>query len=115
MNLISLCLQRNPPNSISVLWQLPQFTLLMVGEVLLAIPGIQFAFTQAPSSMKSVLTAAWFINNAFGNIIVVFITELKPFRRQVCWTLELNVKNALKLIIHLRVSFSLWNIFFTPD
>ena len=55
----------------------------MIGELLLAIPGIQFAFTEAPSAMKSVLTAFWFINNAFGNLIVVFITELKPVQQEV--------------------------------
>lgn len=55
----------------------------MIGEVLLSIPGIQFAFLQAPQSMKTVLTAFWFINNAFGNLIVVFITELKPVKNDV--------------------------------
>lgn len=48
----------------------------MLGELLLSIPGLKFAFTQAPTSMKSVVTAAWFLNNAFGNLIVVIITEL---------------------------------------
>jgi archaellum biogenesis protein FlaJ (TadC family) len=28
--------------------------------------------------MKSVLTAAWFANNAFGNLIVVVLTEIQP-------------------------------------
>lgn len=55
----------------------------MIGELLLAIPGIQFAFKEAPSSMKSVITAVWFINNAFGNLIVVLITELKPVAKEV--------------------------------
>lgn len=64
-------------SSIPVLWQVPQFFLLMMGEVLLSIPGLQFSFTEAPSNMKSVLTASWFINNAIGNLIVVFITELR--------------------------------------
>lgn len=66
----------------SILWQMPQFFLIMMGEVLLSIPGLQFSFTQAPPAMKSVLTAAWFCNNAFGNLIVVAITEWQPFKRQ---------------------------------
>lgn len=32
--------------------------------------------------MKSVLTAAWYCNNAFGNLIVVAITEWQPFKQQ---------------------------------
>uniref|UniRef100_A0A6M2DX68 Putative h+/oligopeptide symporter n=1 Tax=Xenopsylla cheopis TaxID=163159 RepID=A0A6M2DX68_XENCH len=66
----------------SVLWQFPQFLLLMLGEVLLSIPGLQFAFTQAPKSMKSVLTAFWFVNNALGNLIVVIITEIDMIKLQ---------------------------------
>lgn len=62
------------PNQISILWQIPQFFFLMMGEVLLSIPGLQFAFTQAPDYMQSILTAFWFVNNAIGNLIVVLIT-----------------------------------------
>lgn len=69
-------------NQPSILWQMPQFFLIMMGEVLLSIPGLQFSFTQAPPSMKSVLTATWFCNNAFGNLIVVAITQWKPFKLQ---------------------------------
>lgn len=55
----------------------------MLGELLLSIPGLQFAFTHAPTSMKSVVTAAWFLNNAFGNLIVVIITEVGIFSSQM--------------------------------
>ncbi|XP_067615018.1 solute carrier family 15 member 2 isoform X2 [Eurosta solidaginis] len=68
-----------PYRSINIAWQIPQFLLLMLGELLLSIPGLKFAFTQAPASMKSVVTASWFINNAFGNLIVVIITKLNFF------------------------------------
>uniref|UniRef100_A0A1A9ZCD6 Major facilitator superfamily (MFS) profile domain-containing protein n=1 Tax=Glossina pallidipes TaxID=7398 RepID=A0A1A9ZCD6_GLOPL len=71
-----------PPKSVNVSWQIPQFLLLMLGELLLSIPGLQFAFTQAPPSMKSVVTAAWFLNNAFGNLIVVLFKELALFNNQ---------------------------------
>ncbi|XP_061393632.1 peptide transporter family 1 [Musca vetustissima] len=71
-----------PYKSVNVMWQVPQFICIMLGELLLSIPGLQFAFTQAPASMKSVVTAAWFLNNAFGNLIVVIITELHMFRTQ---------------------------------
>lgn len=32
--------------------------------------------------MKSVVTAAWFLNNAFGNLIVVLFKELALFNNQ---------------------------------
>ncbi|XP_055855555.1 solute carrier family 15 member 1 isoform X2 [Episyrphus balteatus] len=71
-----------PYKSISIAWQVPQFALLMMGELFLSIPGLHFAFTQAPLSMKSVVTAAWFLNNAFGNLLVVIITELDILQSQ---------------------------------
>lgn len=71
-----------PITNISIMWQLPQFFLLMMGEILISIPGLQFSFTEAPASMKSVLTASWFINNAIGNLIVVAVTEVGPVSRQ---------------------------------
>lgn len=75
-------IEENEMKSLNILWQIPQFVLLMMGELFLSIPGLQFAFTQAPESMKSILTAAWFLNNAFGNLIVVFLTEIKVFQSQ---------------------------------
>ncbi|XP_055308001.1 peptide transporter family 1-like, partial [Sitodiplosis mosellana] len=66
----------------SILWQFPQFLLIMLGEVMLSIPGLSFSFKQSPYSMRSVMTAAWFCNNAFGNLIVIAITELEPFKLQ---------------------------------
>ncbi|XP_030374948.1 peptide transporter family 1-like [Scaptodrosophila lebanonensis] len=67
----------SPSQSVNIAWQLPQFLLLMLAELLLSIAGLQFAFTQAPRSMKSVVMAAWFLNNAFGNLIVVIVTQLQ--------------------------------------
>lgn len=82
----------------------------MVGELLLAIPGIQFAFKEAPNSMKSVITAVWFINNAFGNLIVVLITELKPVQQEV-----IILTFLIFLILILPLNFSRWSISCTRD
>lgn len=70
----------NCTENLSIFWQFPQFILLMFGEVWLSIPGLNFSFTQSPPSMRSVMMAAWFCNNAFGNLIVVVLTELHLFR-----------------------------------
>lgn len=69
-------------NAISVMWQFPQFLLIMIAEMLISVPGLKFAYTHAPGSMKSVLTAIFFINNALGNLVVVCITELNMFNEK---------------------------------
>lgn len=47
-----------------------------------SVTGLEFSFTQAPESMKSVLQACWLLTVAFGNIFVVIIAELKFFKSQ---------------------------------
>ncbi|KAK3890053.1 hypothetical protein Pcinc_005968 [Petrolisthes cinctipes] len=71
-----------PPNSVHMAWLIPQYLTITVSEVMFSITGLQFSFTQAPSSMKSVVQAAWLITVAFGNLIVVIIAGAKIFERQ---------------------------------
>lgn len=47
-----------------------------------SITGLQFSFTQAPESMKSVLQGFWMLTVAFGNLIVVAVTGAKFFDDQ---------------------------------
>jgi len=42
------------PNTISILWILPQYFIITVAEVLVSVTGIEFAYSQAPRSMKYV-------------------------------------------------------------
>lgn len=42
-----------------------------------SVTGLEFSFTQAPSSMKSVLQAFWLLTVTFGNIFVVIIAKIK--------------------------------------
>ncbi|XP_039285980.1 peptide transporter 3 isoform X2 [Nilaparvata lugens] len=71
-----------PPNKVSLIWMLPQYGFLSVGEALLAESAISFSIAQAPKSMKSVTLAMWYLSIALGNLIVIIITEVKPFRSQ---------------------------------
>lgn len=43
------------PNSVSVLWQLPQYFVMTMGEILFSVTGLEFSYSQASPSMKSVL------------------------------------------------------------
>ncbi|KAK3921418.1 Peptide transporter family 1 [Frankliniella fusca] len=70
------------PNVIHIVWMLPQLIVISIAEVMFSVTGLEFAFTQAPVSMKSVLTSAWLLTVAFGNLIVVLITEIRFFSSQ---------------------------------
>lgn len=47
-----------------------------------SVTGLEFSFTQSPSSMKSVLQAFWLLTVTFGNIFVVIIAKIKLFEAQ---------------------------------
>jgi POT family proton-dependent oligopeptide transporter len=59
---------------LSILWQLAPYMILTTAEVLISTTGLEFAFTQAPKTMKSTITGYWQLTVAIGNLLVVFIT-----------------------------------------
>merc|ERR1711976_361237 len=63
------------PNIVHILWLLPQYIIITVGEIMFSITGIEFAYSQAPERMKSVVQALWLWTTAFGNVIVIFVAE----------------------------------------
>uniref|UniRef100_A0AAY4BWS4 Solute carrier family 15 member 2 n=1 Tax=Denticeps clupeoides TaxID=299321 RepID=A0AAY4BWS4_9TELE len=62
-------------NNINIAWQIPQYVLITAGEVMFSITGLEFSYSQAPASMKSVLQAGWLMTVAFGNVIVLIVAE----------------------------------------
>jgi POT family proton-dependent oligopeptide transporter len=58
-------------------WQLPAYALLTAGEIMVSITSLEFSYTQAPKTMKSVVMAVylWSISagNAFTALVHVFI------------------------------------------
>ena len=71
------------PNSVSLFLQVPMYIIITVAEVMFSINGLEFAYSQAPASMKAICQAAWLWTVAFGNLVVVIIAESKLFESQV--------------------------------
>lgn len=68
--------------SISVLWQIPGYVVITLAEVMVSITGLEFAYTQAPKSMKSTLMGFWLLTIAIGNFLI------EPFLRLSNWMAE---------------------------
>ena len=64
------------PNSIHIFWLLPQYLVISVCEVLFSITSVEFAYSQAPTTMKSVLQSLYLMTTAVGNLITVLIVEI---------------------------------------
>lgn len=56
-----------------------------------SITGLEFSYSQAPVSMKSLLTACFLLTTAFGNLIIVVIESAKLFEKQVRLLLEVTL------------------------
>lgn len=69
-----------PGNSVSMMWQLPQFVLITVGEIMFCITGLEFSYSQASPRLKSVVLALWYVSNAFGDMVPTLISFGEMFR-----------------------------------
>ena len=63
-------------NKVHIMWLLPQYIVVTVGEILFSITSMEFAYSQAPPSMKSVLQALYLMTTAVGNLITMVIVEI---------------------------------------
>uniref|UniRef100_A0A8C0JXP0 Solute carrier family 15 member 2 n=1 Tax=Canis lupus dingo TaxID=286419 RepID=A0A8C0JXP0_CANLU len=97
-----------PANKLSIAWQLPQYALVTAGEVMFSVTGLEFSYSQAPSSMKSVLQAAWLLTVAVGNIIVLVVAQ---FSGLVQWA-EFILFSCLLLVVCLV--FSIMGYYYVP-
>ncbi|CAG7715932.1 unnamed protein product [Allacma fusca] len=70
------------PNSMHMFWLFPQYIIMTMGEIMFSITIMDFSYSQAPTSMKSVMQSAWLMTVAFGNLIVVIIAEARFFDKQ---------------------------------
>lgn len=64
---------------ISVLWQFIPFLVITMAEVMISITGLEFAYTQAPRSMKSTIMSMWLLTVFFGNMITAYIAKINVF------------------------------------
>jgi proton-dependent oligopeptide transporter, POT family len=64
---------------ISILWQVLPYVVLTVGEILVSVTGLEFAYTQAPLTMKSVIQSFWNLTTAAANLAVALASALAFF------------------------------------
>ena len=60
-------------DAVSISWQALPYVLLTFGEVLVSATGLEFAYSQAPASMKGVIMAFWYLAVTVGNLWVLLV------------------------------------------
>jgi POT family proton-dependent oligopeptide transporter len=54
----------------SINWQFLAYIILTLGEAMVSITGLEFSYTQAPTTMKSSVMALWLLTVASGELFV---------------------------------------------
>ena len=62
-----------------VFWQVLPILILTMGEVMISVTGLEFAFTQAPRSMKSTIMSFWLLTSAVGNLVAAVVSQWNRF------------------------------------
>jgi POT family proton-dependent oligopeptide transporter len=57
-------------------WQLLAYFLMTLAEVLLVITCMEFSYTQAPKSMKSLVMALFYLSISAGNLFTALVNQV---------------------------------------
>ena len=61
---------------------IPQYFIITLSEVFVSVTGIEWAYTEAPTCMKSIVNAFWVLTTCVGNLIDLAIVSIKFTRIQ---------------------------------
>jgi len=98
-------------SQISVIWLTIQFFVMTVGEILVSVSGLEFSYSQAPKSMKSVIMSIWLSTTALGNAFVAVFAEFSTFNLAV----EFFFYAGLMLVFSLFFIVVTWNYRYVTD
>ncbi|KAL7670025.1 hypothetical protein ACOME3_004967 [Neoechinorhynchus agilis] len=100
----------NRQSSIHILYQIFQYLVLTAAEILFSISGLHFAYAEADTSMKSVMTAIWLMTNSIGNLITLIINSATGDQSGDIWLFFLYAA----LIIVVDIVFMILVRFYVP-
>lgn len=64
---------------VNIIWQIIAYIFLTVGEILVSITGLEFAYTQSPRYMKSTIMSMFFLTIFIGNMFTSWIASINQF------------------------------------
>ena len=67
-------------HTLSVAWQIIPYLIITCSEVMVSITGLEFAYTQAPRTMKSTIMSFWLLTVFIGNLLDAYIAKINIFQ-----------------------------------
>lgn len=62
--------------SISMGHQIPVYAIATFAEILIATTALEFAYTQAPSSVRTLCTGIWYLTTCMGNVFCILLKKM---------------------------------------
>jgi POT family proton-dependent oligopeptide transporter len=59
----------------SVAWQFLAYCIVTAAEIMVSITGLEFSYSQAPKTMKSVIMAVWLFSVSLGNFVTAAVNH----------------------------------------
>ena len=91
--------------SLSLAWQLVPYIILEAGEVMVSATALEFAFSQAPASLKSTIMSLWLMTIAGGHFLVAAFTNLNARFVKVAGAAEFLFYAVLMFVV--AITFAL--------
>ncbi|CAM4754923.1 unnamed protein product [Rotaria magnacalcarata] len=63
-------------NDITVAWQIPAYFFIAISEIFASVTGLEYAFIQAPPSMKSIVMSLFLFTSAIGSILNIALVPV---------------------------------------
>lgn len=90
---------------VNMLWQIPQYVVMTMGEVMFSVTGLEFSYEQAPDSMKSVVQSFWTLTVAFGHAILLVVTEIHIFPKQSYEFMLFSILMVIDMLIFAGLAY----------
>jgi POT family proton-dependent oligopeptide transporter len=62
--------------NVSILWQVGSYFILTAAEVLVSVTALEFSYSQAPNSLKSLIMGLYLLSVTLGNTITSIVNKL---------------------------------------
>lgn len=98
----------------SLAWQLPAYFLITLAEVMISITALEFSYTQAPKSAKSLMLGLNFLSVSLGNLFTALINLFGTKQLQgASYYLFFSGLMALAAVVYIPVArrFQIRNVF----
>jgi proton-dependent oligopeptide transporter, POT family len=93
------------PVLVSILWQFFPYLIMTQAEVMVSITGLEFAYTQAPTRMKSTIMGFWLLSVSLGNKLTAVVTKLPDMDLLTSFWVFAGLMGVAAVLFGIRAAF----------